>query len=206
MPADADRGRKGTAATPAAALEQDVSAWVGAMGTVPSGRQYLKVTVQGTGKATVVVDGLTARMAGKRAPLAWNDYAMDHPGVGCGGNVPPRSFTVALDAARPDLVPEAKHDDSPFSVSESAPEVCCIRAGRRLRVRHQLVPGAELVQRRPERHPAGERRGPALPYERQQRASGVRVPAGRRQVGRGRDHRLVSETRVPARSCRRCGR
>ncbi|MFF9811436.1 helix-turn-helix domain-containing protein [Streptomyces coeruleorubidus] len=109
-------------------LEQDAPAWVGAMGAVPSGQQYLKITVQGTGKETVVVDGLTVRMAGKRAPLAWNDYAMGYPGVGCGGNVPTRSFTVALDAARPGVVPEAGHDDFPFSVSESDPEVYYIRA------------------------------------------------------------------------------
>ncbi|MFD6168247.1 helix-turn-helix domain-containing protein [Streptomyces coeruleorubidus] len=108
--------------------EQDAPAWVGAMGAVPSGEQYLKVTVQGTGKETVVVDGLTVRMAGKRAPLAWNDYAMGYPGVGCGGNVPTRSFTIALDAARPAVVPEAGHDDFPFSVSESDPEVYYIRA------------------------------------------------------------------------------
>ncbi|MDQ1017270.1 helix-turn-helix domain-containing protein [Streptomyces afghaniensis] len=109
-------------------LEQDAPAWVGAMGAVPSGQQYLKLTVQGTGKETVVVDGLTVRMAGKRAPLAWNDYAMGYPGVGCGGNVPTRSFTVALDAARPAVVPEAGHDDFPFSVSESDPEVYHILA------------------------------------------------------------------------------
>ncbi|GGU12134.1 helix-turn-helix domain-containing protein [Streptomyces coeruleorubidus] len=109
-------------------LEQDAPAWVGATGAVPSGKQYLKVTVQGTGKETVVVDGLKVRMAGKRAPLAWNDYAMGYPGVGCGGNVPTRSFTVALDAARPAVAPEAGHDDFPFSVSESDPEVYYIRA------------------------------------------------------------------------------
>ncbi|MEU0384569.1 helix-turn-helix domain-containing protein [Streptomyces chartreusis] len=109
-------------------LEQDAPAWVGAMGAVPSGEQYLKVTVQGTGTETVVVDGLTVRMAGKRAPLAWNDYAMGYPGVGCGGNVQTRSFTVALDAARPAVVPEAGHDDFPFKVSESDPEVYYIRA------------------------------------------------------------------------------
>ncbi|MGA5893699.1 helix-turn-helix domain-containing protein [Streptomyces venetus] len=109
-------------------LEQDAPAWVAATGAVPSGEQFLKVTVQGTGKETVVVDGLTVRMAGKRAPLAWNDYAMGYPGVGCGGGVPTRFFTVALDAARPAVVPEAGHRDFPFSVSESDPEVYYIRA------------------------------------------------------------------------------
>nr|WP_329052572.1 hypothetical protein [Streptomyces violaceus] len=109
-------------------LEQDAPAWVAAMGAVPSGKQFPKLTVQGTGKETVVVDGLTVRMAGKRTPLAWNDYAMGYPGVGCGGGVPTRLFTVALDAARPSVVPEAGHDDVPFSVSQSDPEVYYIRA------------------------------------------------------------------------------
>jgi hypothetical protein len=84
--------------------------------------------VQGTGKETVVVKGLTVRMAGKRAPLAWNDYAMGYPGVGCGGGVPTRFFTVALDATRPGVVPDAGHADFPFKVSESDPEMYYIRA------------------------------------------------------------------------------
>ncbi|MGW6541568.1 helix-turn-helix domain-containing protein [Streptomyces massasporeus] len=109
-------------------LEQDAPGWVAANGAVPSGEQLLKLTVQGKGQETVVVKRLTVRMAGKRAPLAWNDYAMGYPGVGCGGGVPTRFFTVALDAARPGVVPEAGHADFPFKVSESDPEVYYIRA------------------------------------------------------------------------------
>ncbi|MFD5160476.1 helix-turn-helix domain-containing protein [Streptomyces hawaiiensis] len=109
-------------------VEQDAPGWVAAMGAVPSGEQLLKLTVQGRGEETVVVKGLTVRMAGKRAPLAWNDYAMGYPGVGCGGGVPTRFFTVALDAARPGVVPEAGHAGFPFKVSESDPEVYYIRA------------------------------------------------------------------------------
>ncbi|MEU9572989.1 helix-turn-helix transcriptional regulator [Streptomyces massasporeus] len=109
-------------------LEQDAPGWVAANRAVPSGEQFLKLTVQGKGQETVVVKRLTVRMAGKRAPLAWNDYAMGYPGVGCGGGVPTRFFTVALDAARPGVVPEAGHADFPFKVSESDPEVYYIRA------------------------------------------------------------------------------
>ena len=83
---------------------------------------------QRLGQETVVVKRLTVRMAGKRAPLAWNDYAMGYPGVGCGGGVPTRFFTVALDAARPGVVPEAGHANFPFKVSESDPEAYYIRA------------------------------------------------------------------------------
>ncbi|MFJ4818909.1 helix-turn-helix domain-containing protein [Streptomyces sp. NPDC088801] len=108
--------------------EQDAPGWVAATGAVPSGEQFLKLTVQGRGEETVVVKRLTVRMAGKRAPLAWNDYAMGYPGVGCGGGVPTRFFTVALDATRPGVVPEAGHANFPFKVSESDPEVYYIRA------------------------------------------------------------------------------
>ncbi|GHH89359.1 helix-turn-helix domain-containing protein [Streptomyces capillispiralis] len=109
-------------------MEQDAPAWVAAFGAVPSGEQYVRLTVQGTGAETVVVDELTVRVAGKRSPLAWNDFAMGYPGVGCGGDVPTRSFTVALDAARPVVVPESGHRNFPFKVSQSDPEVFHISA------------------------------------------------------------------------------
>ncbi|MFJ5779465.1 hypothetical protein [Streptomyces sp. NPDC093094] len=109
-------------------VEQGAPAWVASVGAVSSGEQYVRLTVQGTGEETVVVEGLTVRVAGKRSPLAWNDFAMGYPGVGCGGDVPKRSFSVALDAARPAVVPEAGDRDFPFKVSESDPEVYYISA------------------------------------------------------------------------------
>ncbi|MEV5437742.1 helix-turn-helix domain-containing protein [Streptomyces sp. NPDC052682] len=108
--------------------EQTAPAWVARVGAVPSGEQYVELTVQGTGKETVVVRKLSVRVVARHAPLAWNDYVMGHPGVGCGGGVPTRSFTVALDAQRPALVPEAGEKNGPFKVSESDPEVYYIRA------------------------------------------------------------------------------
>ncbi|MFD5511121.1 helix-turn-helix domain-containing protein [Streptomyces sp. NPDC127051] len=109
-------------------LGRDAPAWVGAVGAVSAGEQYVTLTLQGAGKDTVVLDSLTVRMAGKRAPLAWNDYAMGYPGVGCGAGVPTRSFTVALDAVRPAVVPEAGQPNFPFKVSESEPEVFYVKA------------------------------------------------------------------------------
>jgi hypothetical protein len=108
--------------------EAGAPAWVAAHGAVSSGEQEVTLTVQGTGKATVVVESLAVVSSTKRAPLAWNDYAMGYPGVGGGGGVPVRSFSVALDAARPAVVPEAGHRDFPFKVSESDPEVFHIHA------------------------------------------------------------------------------
>ncbi|UFR03044.1 helix-turn-helix domain-containing protein [Streptomyces sp. Go40/10] len=109
-------------------LEQDAPAWVDVHQAVSAGEQYVTFTVQGTGSRTVVLEKLSVRMAGRRAPLAWNDYAMGYPGVGCGGGVPTRSFTVALDAMRPAPVPEAGSRDFPFKVSQSDPEVFHVTA------------------------------------------------------------------------------
>ncbi|MEU9082859.1 helix-turn-helix transcriptional regulator [Streptomyces sp. NPDC048357] len=109
-------------------VEGDAPAWVASSGAVSAGEQYVTLSLQGSGKETVVLDGLTVRTAGKRAPLGWNDYAMGYPGVGCGAGVPTRSFTVALDAARPTVVPEAGQPNFPFKVSESEPEVFYIKA------------------------------------------------------------------------------
>lgn len=108
--------------------EQDATAWVSSFGAVSSEEQYVRLTVQGTGDETVVVEELNVRVAGKRSPLPWNDFVMGYPGVGCGAGVPTRSFTVALDAARPVVTPEAGQRDFPFSVSESDPEVYYITA------------------------------------------------------------------------------
>ncbi|MER5568875.1 helix-turn-helix transcriptional regulator [Streptomyces goshikiensis] len=109
-------------------LERDAPAWVAASRAVSAGEQYVTLTLQGSGKETVVLDGLTVRTVGKHAPLAWNDYAMGYPGVGCGAGVPTRSFTVALDAARPAVVPAPDQPDFPFKVSESEPEVFYVKA------------------------------------------------------------------------------
>ncbi|POX57715.1 transcriptional regulator [Streptomyces sp. Ru62] len=109
-------------------LEQDAPAWVDVHQAVSAGEQFVTFTVQGTGGETVVLEKLSVRMAGKRSPLAWNDYAMGYPGVGCGGDVPTRSFTVALDALRPAPLPEAGNRNFPFKVSRSDPEVFHVTA------------------------------------------------------------------------------
>ncbi|MFH9676410.1 helix-turn-helix domain-containing protein [Streptomyces sp. NPDC017405] len=108
--------------------EQGAPAWVAVHQAVSAGEQFVTFTVQGTGRQTVVLERLSVRMAGKRSPLAWNDYAMGYPGVGCGGGVPTRSFSVALDAMRPSPVPAAGSADFPFKVSQSDPEVFYVTA------------------------------------------------------------------------------
>ncbi len=101
---------------------------VTALGGVAGGRQLLAVTVQGAGKATVVLDELHVRVVEKSAPLAWNDFAM---GVGCGGGVDTAAFGVDLDAGQPAVSPKAGQRDFPYKVSESDPEVFHIFADAR---------------------------------------------------------------------------
>lgn len=108
--------------------ESDARGWVNALGGVAAGQQMLALTVQGTGKATVVLEELHVRVVEKSAPLAWNDFSM---GVGCGGGVETTSFGVDLDAGRPATSPKAGQRDFPYKVSESDPEVFYIFADAR---------------------------------------------------------------------------
>nr|WP_239134791.1 helix-turn-helix transcriptional regulator [Streptomyces sp. SID12488] len=108
--------------------EPDARGWVTALGGITGGQQMLALTVQGTGKATVVLEALHVRVVEKSAPLAWNDYAM---GVGCGGEVQTTSFTVDLDAGRPSVSTKAGQRDFPYKVSESDPEVFYVFADAR---------------------------------------------------------------------------
>lgn len=108
--------------------EQDARGWVTALGGVAAGQQMLALTVQGTGKATVVLDDLHVRVVEKSTPLAWNDFEM---GVGCGGGVETTSFGVDLDAGRPAVSTRAGQRDFPYKVSESDPEVFYVFADAR---------------------------------------------------------------------------
>ncbi|MET8102599.1 helix-turn-helix transcriptional regulator [Streptomyces sp. NPDC005236] len=108
--------------------EPDARGWVTALGGVASGEQMIALTVQGTGRATVVLEALHVRVVQKGAPLAWNDYAM---GVGCGGGVETKSFTVDLDAGRPATALKGGQRDFPYKVSESDPEVFYVFADAR---------------------------------------------------------------------------
>ncbi|EPH44828.1 helix-turn-helix transcriptional regulator [Streptomyces aurantiacus] len=108
--------------------EQDAPGWVAANGAVPAGRQTVKLTVQGTGDDTVVLESLNIRVAGSGAPLKRNSYEMGYVGVGCGGNVPKHSFDVNLDASVPRLTPKSGETTFPYKVSEGDPEAFFVDA------------------------------------------------------------------------------
>ncbi|MFE1950719.1 helix-turn-helix domain-containing protein [Streptomyces sp. NPDC059524] len=107
------------------ANEETAAKWASAYGAVSGGEQRVALTLQGTGADTVVLEALHVTIAGKSAPLAWNDYAM---GVGCGGGVDTKSFDVPLDAGSPTVSGINGQRDFPYKVSESDPEVFYITA------------------------------------------------------------------------------
>ncbi|ARZ69202.1 hypothetical protein SMD11_3569 [Streptomyces albireticuli] len=111
-------------------IEQDAPAWASELGAVVADQQFIKITLQGAGKDTVVLEQLHVRVDGTGAPLAWNAYAT---GVGCGGDVATRAFGVDLDAGSPALTPVAGQRDFPYKVSRTDPEVFYIKADAKQR-------------------------------------------------------------------------
>lgn len=102
------------------ASEQDAQRWATAYGAISSNEQRIALTVQGTGKETVVLKDLNLRVLSKGAPPGWNEYGM---GSGCGGGVESRSFDADLDSGSPTLTVKNGQRDFPYKVSESDPEV-----------------------------------------------------------------------------------
>ncbi|MFF2117212.1 helix-turn-helix domain-containing protein [Kitasatospora sp. NPDC058184] len=110
------------------ANEPEAPRWAAAYGAVASGEQRVALTVQGTGKDTVVLEALHVRVVTKGAPLPWNDYAM---GVGCGGGVESASFDIDLDSGSPTVTTRGGQRSFPRKVSESDPEVFYVTARTR---------------------------------------------------------------------------
>ncbi|MEW2391631.1 helix-turn-helix transcriptional regulator [Streptomyces venezuelae] len=116
-------------AVPEPPAEQDVPAWVGELGAVSARRQYIEVTVQGTGKDPVVLDSMDVRVRSSNPPLAWNNFAIP---TRCDDQIYAKSFTVDLDEAVPRATPVTGQPDFPYEVSESDPQVFLVTAGTAL--------------------------------------------------------------------------
>ncbi|TYC66626.1 XRE family transcriptional regulator [Streptomyces sp. CB01881] len=112
-------------AVPRPPAVSDVPGWVSRLGAVPGHYQSIEITVQGTGRDTVVLTGLNVRITRIADPLAWNAYSM---GEGCGGGVGVRSYNLDLDAARPRPVVTGGSSGLPVKVSEGDPEVIEVTA------------------------------------------------------------------------------
>ncbi|MFE0254418.1 helix-turn-helix domain-containing protein [Streptomyces sp. NPDC059010] len=102
------------------ASEEYAQRWATAYGAISSNEQRIALTVQGTGKETVVLKDLHLRVVSKGTPPGWNEYAM---GSGCGGGVESRSFDADLDSGSPTITVKNGQRDFPYKVSESDPEV-----------------------------------------------------------------------------------
>ncbi|MEI7029520.1 helix-turn-helix transcriptional regulator [Streptomyces pratensis] len=107
---------------------QDRRGWAAAYGGIDAGNMLLQLTVQGTSRQAVVLNGLHVRVLSRDAPPPWSAYLM---GNGCGSGITPQSFAADLDAGHPSLAPvPGRQGDSvvaaadfPFKVSSEDVEV-----------------------------------------------------------------------------------
>lgn len=112
---------------------EDTRGWARALGGVDGGRMRMELTVQGTSKEAVVLQGLNVRVLNRAAPLERSSFSIAD---GCGSGIEPQSFDVGLDDSRPSLKPVAgKQGDEvvppknfPFRVSSSDVEVFDLNA------------------------------------------------------------------------------
>ncbi|MFF3639508.1 helix-turn-helix domain-containing protein [Streptomyces sp. NPDC002564] len=110
-------------------LKEDWPGWVGDLGAVSAGRQRVEVTVQGTGRDTVVLQDMNVRVQSTGAPLEWSAFGM---GSGCHGRAPAEEFRVDLDEAAPGVRHQDGRRDFPYKVSENDREVFHVTAATRL--------------------------------------------------------------------------
>ncbi|WP_253915293.1 hypothetical protein [Streptomyces mayonensis] len=104
---------------------QGAVGWAVPLKAVSANRQVVRLTVQGTGARTVVLNDLHVRVVSSGPPLDWNQYVM---GNGCGGQVDTKAFDVSLDLGTPLATPIGGQRDFPYSVTESDPEVFYVNA------------------------------------------------------------------------------
>lgn len=114
---------------------QDAAAWATSQGAVHGRTTDLRITVQGSGSAAVVLEALHVRVVNRATPAAHRGtaYSMYE---GCGAVLIPRYFSVDLDAPRalarsmPGNDPDrpAPAIDFPYQVSLREPEVLLLSA------------------------------------------------------------------------------
>ncbi len=107
--------------------EPEAPGWARAMGAVSAGKQYIELTIQGTGEDTVVLEDLHVRVTRTGEPLPWNLYT-GYSACG-GGPVDTAAFDIDLDAAVPRTSAAGGQPDLPLWVDETEPLVVYITAG-----------------------------------------------------------------------------
>jgi hypothetical protein len=108
--------------------------WVQQAGGVYGGESHIKLTIQGTSDEAVVLQGMRVRVVERGKPEGTAVYRLSD---GCGGSIPPRSFTVDLDQDQPKAVvqlgagatgEEVPSVRFPFSVTKSDVEIFFVDA------------------------------------------------------------------------------
>ncbi|QNP67745.1 hypothetical protein [Streptomyces genisteinicus] len=122
---------RGPAAVPPPPTQSDAASWASALGARHGGETLVRVTVQGTGGQSVVLESMEVRVVQRRTPEAMPAYRMSS---GCGGSLTPRLFEVDLDRARPVARSVPGNDAGvvvpavsfPYTVSSSDPEALLV--------------------------------------------------------------------------------
>ncbi|NYI05878.1 helix-turn-helix domain-containing protein [Allostreptomyces psammosilenae] len=126
---------------PAPPDEQHAAAWAAERGAVHAGETQVRVTVQGTTSAAVVIQAVRVHVVERGDGLAPDAAAAGNWGVyemssGCGGALTPRFFEVDLESPRPVVRPRPGGTEAgpipavslPLRVSADDPEVLLIKA------------------------------------------------------------------------------
>lgn len=119
------------AEVPPPPVEADAEAWARSLRARHGGDTRVRITLQGKGTGTVVLESLHVRVVSRRTPGMHAAYRMD---AGCGGSLTPRLFDVDLDKARPVPRSVAGNDAGeplpavsfPYRISSAEPEVLLV--------------------------------------------------------------------------------
>ncbi|MEU0372846.1 helix-turn-helix domain-containing protein [Streptomyces sp. NPDC006283] len=111
--------------------EADAESWARSLRARHGAETGVRITLQGTGTETVVLESLQVRVTARRAPEPRNVYRMDS---GCGGSLTPRLFDVDLDMPRPIAHAKAGNDAGetipavsfPYRISANDPEMLLV--------------------------------------------------------------------------------
>lgn len=108
----------------------DTETWVIAHGGVDASAAAYSVTIQGTSDQDVILSDIRVKVLARKPALTWPTLIFD--GLGCGGRISVRNYSVNLDDATPQLVlTDSAGSVAPpaeYTVSKSDPEVMTFAA------------------------------------------------------------------------------